>query len=179
MDCPVRLERQKINKGATETIMTAHAINLDACRVALLAKADECKQAVLRARHALSEEAMSEPMDASLRALQREATVERMESSHRLLRQVELALSRLQRGRYGRCLKCEQRIELLRLSMTPWALFCLDCQQGVDLLQYGARLRREGSGASVLSGSAYSFWTEWQQDDAESNPLEAVEGRRS
>jgi DnaK suppressor protein len=159
--------------------MTVPAMNLDACRAALLAKADECKQAVSRARRALSEDAASMSATTTHREPQREEIVERMETAHRLLRQVEVALSRLQRGRYGRCLKCEEGIGLKRLSMAPWALFCLECQQGVDLLQYGAGTHQRRIGEPILSGSdAHSFWTEWQQDDSESDTHEALAGRR-
>ena len=49
----------------------------------------------------------------------------------------------MSRGRYGVCLKCEKDIRPKRLDAVPWAIFCVDCQQGVDLLHQGARARRE------------------------------------
>jgi RNA polymerase-binding transcription factor DksA len=66
-----------------------------------------------------------------------------IESSYRLLHEVEYALWRMDRGRYGVCLKCEEAIEQDRLDCQPWALFCADCQRTVDLLQRGALARRK------------------------------------
>jgi RNA polymerase-binding transcription factor DksA len=67
------------------------------------------------------------------------------EDSQRLLREVEYALWRMERGRYGACLKCEDDIEQTRLDAQPSALFCVNCQYAVDLLQEGARARRNQS----------------------------------
>ncbi len=69
----------------------------------------------------------------------------RRESSLRLLRQVEYALWRLERGRYGECVKCEGRVERQVLDSSPWAIFCADCQGRVDVLQAEAKARRTAS----------------------------------
>jgi RNA polymerase-binding transcription factor DksA len=66
----------------------------------------------------------------------------RRERSLRLLRQVEYALWRLARGRYGECVKCERDVERQVLDMAPWAIFCGDCQRTVDRLQAEAQARR-------------------------------------
>lgn len=77
----------------------------------------------------------------------------------RLRRQVELALSRLERGRHGRCLKCDEPIERERLDIVPWALFCEECQRDVDALHRAAQ--------AVRRTPASCYWTEWQMEDAE------------
>ena len=66
----------------------------------------------------------------------------RRERSLRLLRQIEYALLRLARGRYGECVKCERHVERKLLDMTPWAIFCGNCQRIVDRLQADAQARR-------------------------------------
>jgi len=66
----------------------------------------------------------------------------RRERSVRLLRQIEYALWRLARGRYGECVKCEGHVERQVLDMTPWAIFCGNCQRIIDLLQAEAQARR-------------------------------------
>jgi RNA polymerase-binding transcription factor DksA len=66
----------------------------------------------------------------------------KMERSLRLLRQVEYALWRLERGRYGDCVKCEGNVEEQVLDASPWAIFCGDCQGAVDMLQAEAKARR-------------------------------------
>jgi RNA polymerase-binding transcription factor DksA len=70
---------------------------------------------------------------------------EKRESSLRLLRQVEYALWRLERGRYGECVKCEGQVERQVLDSAPWAIFCGDCQGRVDILQAEATARRNAA----------------------------------
>ncbi len=73
----------------------------------------------------------------------------KMERSLRLLRQVEYALWRLERGRYGECVKCEGRVEPQVLDASPWAIFCGSCQGTVDILQTEARARRSAMGQAA------------------------------
>ena len=70
------------------------------------------------------------------------ADARKRESSLRLLRQVEYALWRFERGRYGECVKCEGQVERQVLDAAPWAIFCGDCQGRVDTLQAEATARR-------------------------------------
>lgn len=74
-----------------------------------------------------------------------EAGAARRESSLRLLRQVEYALWRLERGRYGECVKCEERIDPQVLDVLPWVIFCSDCQRAVNVLQVEAHARRQAA----------------------------------
>ena len=66
----------------------------------------------------------------------------RRERCLRLLRQIEYALWRLARGRFGECVKCERYVERKLLDMAPWSIFCGNCQRTVDFLQTEARARR-------------------------------------
>jgi len=45
-----------------------------------------------------------------------------------LLRNVELALQRIDDGSYGACLECGEAIAEARLRAQPWAGLCIDCQ---------------------------------------------------
>jgi len=40
---------------------------------------------------------------------------------------VDLALARLDNGRFGACLRCGNRIADERLDVLPWAEHCIDC----------------------------------------------------
>jgi DnaK suppressor protein len=122
--------------------MQKSLINEKTCRTTLLTKAEECREALRNARQDICVETAAEAMDRTLLATERETAVERVENSYRLLRQIEAALLRMKRGRYGLCLKCEDEIEHKRLQALPWAMFCLHCQQAVDLLHDGARALR-------------------------------------
>ena len=52
-----------------------------------------------------------------------------IERSEELLRAVDSASSRLERGRYGTCEECGDDIPLKRLDALPFAVYCLDCQK--------------------------------------------------
>jgi DnaK suppressor protein len=50
--------------------------------------------------------------------------------SHRQnLRDVELALERMDAGTYGSCVRCGEPISAERLEALPWAALCIDCKQ--------------------------------------------------
>ncbi len=46
----------------------------------------------------------------------------------RRLRLIDSALSRIQNGRYGACMKCGKKIPSERLEAIPYALMCIDCK---------------------------------------------------
>ena len=122
--------------------MSARVWDMAVTKKALLAKAEECRKMLRNARENIRVERVPEAMDGSLNATEREVSAERMETCSRLVRQAEAALMRVNRGRYGLCVKCENAIEQKRLTALPWALFCARCQQSVDLLHQRARSSR-------------------------------------
>jgi RNA polymerase-binding protein DksA len=44
------------------------------------------------------------------------------------LKLIDSALTRIQQGKYGLCVKCGKRIPLDRLEAIPYALMCIDCK---------------------------------------------------
>jgi DnaK suppressor protein len=48
---------------------------------------------------------------------------------HRLER-ITSALSRIDQGTYGECLRCEETIDQRRLAISPEAILCSTCQRG-------------------------------------------------
>lgn len=44
------------------------------------------------------------------------------------LRLIDSALTRIQQGKYGLCMKCGKRIPQDRLEAIPYALMCIDCK---------------------------------------------------
>jgi DnaK suppressor protein len=44
------------------------------------------------------------------------------------LRQIDAALSRIQQGKYGLCMKCGKRIPRERLEAIPYAMLCVECK---------------------------------------------------
>ena len=49
-----------------------------------------------------------------------------------VLRLVEEALERIERGGYGKCVHCGGPIQKARLEAVPWARHCIDCQELQD-----------------------------------------------
>jgi RNA polymerase-binding protein DksA len=50
----------------------------------------------------------------------------------RLRRAIEWALLRIQKGNYGLCTACGNRISRARLQAVPWADLCRDCSEQED-----------------------------------------------
>jgi RNA polymerase-binding protein DksA len=48
------------------------------------------------------------------------------------LRAIDAALSRIQLGKYGLCMKCGKKIPAERLTAIPYAVLCIDCQKGEE-----------------------------------------------
>jgi DnaK suppressor protein len=125
--------------------MSTRNLNVDLYKAALLARAEECRNDLEGARKDISIETAPELMEHGVRAAEREVAVERMETAYRQLRQVESALSRIARGNYGICLKCEDDVGQKRLDALPWAIFCVQCQENVERLREGARALRRAA----------------------------------
>ena len=44
------------------------------------------------------------------------------------LKLIDSALTRIEQGKYGLCMKCGKRIPKERLKAIPYALLCVDCK---------------------------------------------------
>jgi len=44
------------------------------------------------------------------------------------LRLIDAAMTRIQQGKYGSCMKCGKRIPVERLEAIPYALMCIECK---------------------------------------------------
>jgi DnaK suppressor protein len=48
------------------------------------------------------------------------------------LRLIDSALSRVQQGKYGLCMKCSKKIPQDRLEAIPYALMCIECKSAEE-----------------------------------------------
>jgi len=48
------------------------------------------------------------------------------------VRAIDAALSRIQQGHYGLCMKCGKKIPIDRLTAIPYAVLCIECQKGEE-----------------------------------------------
>jgi len=62
-----------------------------------------------------------------------ESTHERTEAIEKVLKssleEINLALERIKKGTYGKCLNCRKKISLDRLAIKPTALYCVECER--------------------------------------------------
>jgi RNA polymerase-binding transcription factor DksA len=49
------------------------------------------------------------------------------------LRSIEEAMKSLDRGRYGKCVRCSEDINEKRLEVVPWARMCLVCRGETEM----------------------------------------------
>lgn len=50
------------------------------------------------------------------------------------LNQVESALERIQVGQFGNCVNCGREVARGRLEALPWAPYCMECAQKLEVL---------------------------------------------
>jgi len=113
----------------------SHSTDLEVMRKQLKAKRREVLEGVSRAREMGSVETESGAPDIADRAtsaFQREFSFALSENEGKLLRMIDDALARLDNGRFGLCVHCEQPIEKQRLQAIPWARHCIACQELQD-----------------------------------------------
>ncbi|HWB99641.1 MAG TPA: TraR/DksA family transcriptional regulator [Bryobacteraceae bacterium] len=97
---------------------------LEAKRIELLAG--------LQRRDGIEIEAAADTTDTQQKAVELELKIVNLERDSMLLRLVENALQRMEKGTYGVCTACEEEISLRRLMALPWTPCCLKCQEEVD-----------------------------------------------
>ena len=83
----------------------------------------------LRVGRQSSDEASEDIVDRANNAYQREFMFNLSGAERRMLRQVEIALDRLDQGEYGVCDHCREPIGAKRLKAIPWAHHCVNCQE--------------------------------------------------
>lgn len=57
------------------------------------------------------------------------------------LRQIDEALQKIEQGEYGICSECEAKISKKRLTVMPYSIFCVECQEEIE--QKGTRERAQ------------------------------------
>jgi len=87
---------------------------------------------VLRNREAIAIEKSPDALDEVQHAAERELAIRNLDRESSLLRQVKLALTRIDDGTFGACLHCEEDINPKRLNAVPWAPYCIQCQEIAD-----------------------------------------------
>lgn len=70
--------------------------------------------------------------DLSVASLSKEMLFHHSTRRHILLRNIEEALQRIDRGDFGDCVSCGEQITLKRLQAMPFTQYCRDCQERIE-----------------------------------------------
>jgi DnaK suppressor protein len=101
---------------------------------------DKIKAVLLKRRNALrqslagdisylsdTKEQVGDEIDAALDTAAGEASSQLAEVESRELAEIELALTRIKEGSYGKCEDCQKTIGAIRLQALPYATLCINC----------------------------------------------------
>ena len=94
-------------------------------------KQDELER-IVRNRDTITIEKSADALDEVQHASERELAIRNLDRESNLLRNVRLALRRIDDESFGICMHCEEEISPKRLAAVPWAPFCIQCQEQAD-----------------------------------------------
>ena len=83
-------------------------------------------------REVLAVETSPDELDRIQHASNSDYAIGNLERGARQLREVQIALRRIQANTFGVCLDCEENIDPKRLAAVPWASLCIVCQESAD-----------------------------------------------
>jgi RNA polymerase-binding transcription factor len=100
-------------------------------RALLLAKRDELATAAEGAESLVppANDKSGDLLDWARADSEAELQIQRRQSDAHLMRAIEDALARINRGSFGVCEVCKQRIPKARLEAVPWTRVCRDCKE--------------------------------------------------
>lgn len=73
--------------------------------------------------------------DWSVIDLSEDISLQKLSSHRETLLKIDEALRKLDEGTYGRCEECGEEISEERLKILPFAIYCRDCQEKIELLE--------------------------------------------
>ncbi len=92
----------------------------------------------LRQHEDIAVERVPETIDEGQLAAERELAIRNLERDTAQRRDVTAALERIADGSYGLCLNCGEQIRRARLFAVPWAAYCIQCQETMELVKESA-----------------------------------------
>jgi DnaK suppressor protein len=92
-------------------------------------------------RNSIAVENTADTMDEVRLAEERDLATRLLERDFAEIRLVDAALTRIKKGTYGLCVRCDETISLNRLRAIPHAAYCVNCQETLE--------RDEASGGNL------------------------------
>jgi DnaK suppressor protein len=114
---------------------TMNKRQLQRYRKELLAKREELLDLVRSARASEQDGGDKEAPDLGDRALStviRDLSYQLSATERDIMRRIDEALDRIEKGDFGVCVECEKKMQTGRLDAVPWARHCIECQELQD-----------------------------------------------
>lgn len=103
--------------------------NLDSYRKKLELMRDDLLKTMQKKREeAKPDSEVGDEGDIAAQSVQRDLVFELTDNESHLLDEVEAALRRIDKGTFGYCESCSDRIKSMRLKYMPYARYCINCQ---------------------------------------------------
>ncbi len=80
----------------------------------------------------LLEPEVGDSIDQATQSLDKEILFELSDNERKILRDIEAALRKMEKGTYGLCEHCKNTIEKKRIKALPSARYCMACQSGSE-----------------------------------------------
>ncbi len=107
-------------------------IELKEFRKSLKNKQAELEQNTNRSREALAIETSADELDRIQHGQERDLAIGAIDRNAKRQREVRTALNRIDSGKFGICLDCEEAITMKRLAAVPWTTSCIVCQEAAE-----------------------------------------------
>lgn len=98
-------------------------------KAVLLKKRDELLHSMRSEPDALAIKQTPDEVEFAVKTAEQDVSAVTADLRSQMLREVESALTRVNRGSYGVCEACGEDISPARLKAIPWARCCLTCQE--------------------------------------------------
>ncbi len=95
-------------------------------------KADIAKNVEDKKNLDLLEPEVGDSIDQATQSLDKEILFELSDNERKILRDIEAALRKMEKGTYGLCEHCKNVIEKKRIKALPSARYCMTCQSGSE-----------------------------------------------
>lgn len=80
-------------------------------------------------------EAVMDDADLSVIDLSEDISLKQLSAHRDVLKKIEEALRKLEEGTYGICEMCSDEISEERLKILPFAIYCRDCQENIEIME--------------------------------------------
>jgi DnaK suppressor protein len=107
--------------------------DLEKFKKILLDKRDDLLQMVkAKKERDLGEVEVGDEVDSALQNIEKEMLFELADNEKMMLDAIESALRRIEKGNFGQCESCRNRIADERLRAIPWVRYCITCQSNAE-----------------------------------------------